>query len=156
MKSINGIDTSSIINIKEVLSEELISSLLCQKCTKLSFPPCLCSKCNQSYCYNCLLLNKLICSKCKGKLLFFPDEIKTLYKELLIKCSDSKCGEILKVNQLDEHYKNSIRHNYNIINFQGINTKLYEVTIFVKLEQSDIIQSFFYNNEQFDTDTNDF
>ena len=156
MKSINGINISSIVNIKEVFSEDLISSLICQKCSKLSFPPCLCSNCNHSYCYNCLLLNKLLCPICKGKLVFFPEDIKSLYKELLIKCNENKCGELLRLNQLDDHYKNSIRHNYSIINFQGINTKQYEVSIFIKLKQNDIIQSYFYNEEQFDTDTNDF
>ena len=75
---------------------------------------------------------------------------------LWLKCNENKCGELLRLNQLDDHYKNSIRHNYSIINFQGINTKQYEVSIFIKLKQNDIIQSYFYNEEQFDTDTNDF
>ena len=152
MQSSKGIPLTSIININETVPEKMISSLICPKCSKISFPPCFCASCNICYCHECLLFNKLECPKCLKNLVFFPKNIKELYKTFKIKCENEKCEETFGVNKMDYHNKHCIRNNYDIINIDDGGNGPGKVKK-INEDNFELIPSFDDNNNQ---DANDF
>jgi hypothetical protein len=114
IKLFGGFEKERIINIDNYQS--YISLIECIKCKKISFPPCECSSCKKCICQNCNEKKKLICPICEKNLLFFPDELKEIYKNFIIKCNN--CNEDLHINQLREHEK-YCTGSYDIIDIQG-------------------------------------
>ena len=114
IKNFRGFEKESISNIDKF--ESYISLIECIKCKKISFPPCECKFCQKCICQNCNENEKLICSLCGNKLLFFPDDLKQIYREFIIKCKN--CNENLYINQITEH-KKTCSCSYDIINIEG-------------------------------------
>ena len=114
IKNFRGFEKESISNIDKF--ESYISLIECIKCKKISFPPCECKFCQKCICQNCNENEKLICSLCGNKLLFFPDDLKQIYREFIIKCKN--CNENLYINQIIEH-KKTCSCSYDIINIEG-------------------------------------
>ncbi len=114
IKYFGGFEKERISNIDKY--ESYISLIECIKCKKISFPPCECKFCQKCICQNCNENEKLICPLCGNKLLFFPDDLKKIYKEFILKCKN--CDEKFYINQLIEH-KNICSCSYDIINIEG-------------------------------------
>ena len=136
IKYFEGFEKERISNIDKY--ESFIPLIECIKCKKISFPPCECKSCQKCICQNCNQNGKLICPLCGNKLLFFPNDLKQIYKDFVINCKN--CNENLYINQLIEH-KKECPGSYDIINIEGdINKPLKNILndSFEELKNKDI------------------
>jgi hypothetical protein len=103
-----GIEKEKIINIEKF---ELYWPLIeCIICKKISFPPYECVSCSRCICKNC----GETCPLCNKKLIYYPSNIKKIYKGFKIK--DDIDNTLINIDKYEKNYEEKNKSLKNSIN----------------------------------------
>ena len=101
-----GIEKEKIINIEKF---ELYWPLIeCIICKKISFPPYECVSCSRCICKNC----GETCPLCNKKLIYYPSNIKKIYKGFKIK--DDIDNTLINIDKYEKNYEEKNKSFRNI------------------------------------------